>query len=138
MLVEDKIADAVEDVTAAVGLVGLEGVGVVADDAVGTGVDEGVGQLALLGLGACVVLPTPVWGDDDDGLGMGATQVGHAAQEGGVGILAHAPHRGEGEEMLQGEAQGGKEEDGDPGGETAGHTHRRCAGRGGRGGRMVE
>lgn len=49
LLVENEVADAVEDGLTAVGFGGLQGVGVMSDDDVGTGINQRVGLQPLLG-----------------------------------------------------------------------------------------
>lgn len=49
LLVENEVADAVEDGLTAVGLSGLQGVGVMSDDDVGAGIDERMSLQPLLG-----------------------------------------------------------------------------------------
>lgn len=71
LLVEDEVADAVEDGFAAVGLGALQRVGVVADDDVGTGINQGVGLQPLLGQRAQRMLSAPVQINDDNCDGIG-------------------------------------------------------------------
>ena len=65
-LVEDEVADAVEDVAAAICFVSLQRMWMVTDDAVGTGIDAVVCKLALQRLGARMVFPPPMRCDDDN------------------------------------------------------------------------
>ena len=81
LLVEDEVADAVEDGLAGDDFGGLQGVGVVPDETVGTGLDERTGFLPLLGQGSEGVFPSPVEGDDDVAFGFLAAKGVHAEQQ---------------------------------------------------------
>ena len=69
-LVEDEVADAVVDLSAAIVLDTLQGMGMVAHEHVGAGMHEHVGIMALAGYGLQLVLLTPMEADDDDGGGV--------------------------------------------------------------------
>ena len=110
-LVEDEIADAVEDLVTAEVLDGLEAVGVVADKDVGTGKDELVGLMTLKGYRLKRVLAAPVERDDDDGGGVGTAQPEHPFHEGIHRFLADAGLVRQVGKVLEGKTQGRYEPD---------------------------
>ena len=71
LLVEDEVADAVEDGFAMVGFRGLKGMGVVSDDDIGAGIDERMSLQPLLGQRAQCMLGSPVQRNDDNSGGIG-------------------------------------------------------------------
>ena len=71
LLVEDEVADAVEDGLVPVGFSGLKGMGVVTDNDVGAGIDERMSLQPLLGQRAQRVLGSPVQINDDNCDGIG-------------------------------------------------------------------
>ena len=81
LLVEDEVADAVEDGLAAVGLGALQGVGVVPDDDVSTGIDERMSLQPLLGQRAQRMLGSPVQINDDNCDGIGHFDGFHSVEQ---------------------------------------------------------
>lgn len=71
LLVEDEVADAVEDGFAMVGFRGLKGMGVVTDDDVGASINECMSLQPLLGQRAQRMLSAPVQINDDNCDGIG-------------------------------------------------------------------
>ena len=71
LLVEDEVADAVEDGFAMVGFRGLKGMGVVTDDDIGAGIDERASLQPLLGQRAQRMLGAPVQINNDNCDGIG-------------------------------------------------------------------
>ena len=71
LLVEDEVADAVEDGLATVGFRGLKGVCVVTDDDIGAGIDERMSLQPLLGKRAQRMLGSPMQINDDNCEGIG-------------------------------------------------------------------
>ena len=71
LLVEDEVADAVEDGLAPVGFRGLKGMGVVTDDDIGAGIDERMSLQPLLGQRAQCMLGSPMQINDNNCDGIG-------------------------------------------------------------------
>ena len=111
LLVEDEVADAVEDGLAAVGLGALQGVGVVPDDDVSTGINQRMGLEPLLGQRAQRMLSAPVQIDNDNRDGIGHFDGFHSVEQRVKWLLADALAVGQVSEALQGKTVGGEEVD---------------------------
>lgn len=110
-LVEDEIADAVEDGAASVGLRGLKRVAVVANQGVGTGIDKSV-RLHTLGRdGLDSMLGSPVQADDDSATWVPAFQTLDGRTERIDGLLADTGTVRQIGKVLECHLHGGKEED---------------------------
>ena len=80
-LIEDKVADAVADLSATEIFNSLQGVGVVADEDIGTSLYQLMSLLTLTGHGLERVLPAPVERNNDDGGGVCTAQTENTFQE---------------------------------------------------------
>ena len=109
LLVEDEVADAVEDWFTAVGFGGLQGVGVMSDDDVGAGINQGMGFQPLLGQRAQRVLGTPVQIDDDNRGGIGHFDGFHPIEQRVERLLADTFTVGQVGKTLQRQAVAGEE-----------------------------
>ena len=105
-LIEDQVAERVENDAGAAALPSLDHVGMVPGDDLGAGVDGGAGELDLAGVGARGVLGAGVHGDDggvgagEDGMNVGlhAGDVHHGNTIIGVLVIAVRLVEGVGEE----------------------------------------
>ena len=111
LLVEDEVADAVEDGLATVGFSGLKGMGVVTDDDIGAGIDERMSLQPLLGQRAQRMLGSPMQIDDDNCDGIGHFDGFHPIKQRVKWLLADALAVGQVSEALQGKTVGGEEVD---------------------------
>ena len=111
LLVEDKVADAVEDGFALVGFRGLKGMGVVTDDDIGAGIDERMSLQPLLGQRAQCMLSAPVQINDDNCDGIGHFDGFYPIEQRVKWLLADAFAVGQVSEALQGKTVGGEEVD---------------------------
>ena len=109
LLVEDEVADAVEDGFAMVGFSGLKGMGVVTDDDIGASIDERVSLQPLLGQRAQCMLGSPMQINDDNCDGIGHFDGFHPIEQGVEWLLADALAVGQVSEALQGKTVGGEE-----------------------------
>ena len=109
LLVEDEVADAVEDGFAAIGFRGLKGVCVVTDDDIGAGIDKRMSLQPLLGQRAQRMLGSPVQINDDNCDGIGHFDGFHSVEQRVKWLLADALTVGQVSEALQGKTVGGEE-----------------------------
>ena len=109
LLVEDEVADAVEDGLATVGFRGLKGMGVVTDDDVSTGIDERMSLHPLLGQRAQRMLGAPMQINDDNCDGIGHFDGFHPIKQRVKWLLADTFAVGQVSEALQGKTVGGEE-----------------------------
>ena len=109
-LVEDEVADAVEDRFAFIALRGLERMGVVTDEGIRSAVDEFVCLHPLLGNGLGGVFSSPMQTDDDHTSRMFAFQCLDALTKFFDCHLAHAGPLGEKGKVLQSHLNGGDHE----------------------------
>lgn len=111
LLVEDKVADAVEDGLAAIGFSGLKGMCVVTDDDIGAGIDERMSLQPLLGQRAQRMLSAPMQINDDNCDGIGHFDGFHPIKQRVKWLLTDAFTVGQVSEALQWQAVGGEEVD---------------------------
>ena len=90
LLVEDEVADAVEDGLALVGFCGLKGVCVVTDDDISAGIDERMSLQSLLGQRAQRMLSSPVQINDNNCDGIGHFDGFHPIEQRVKWLLADA------------------------------------------------
>ena len=109
LLVEDEVADAVEDGFATIGFRGLKGMGVVTDDDIGAGIDECMSLQSLLGQRAQRMLGSPMQIDDDNCDGIGHFDGFHSVEQRVKWLLADTFAVGQVSEALQGKTVGGEE-----------------------------
>ena len=109
LLVEDKVADAVEDWFAMVGFSGLKGMGVVTDDDIGAGIDERMGLQPLLGKRAQRMLGSPMQINDDNCDGIGHFDGFHPIKQRVKWLLADTFAVGQVGKTFQRQAVGGEE-----------------------------
>ena len=111
LLVEDEVADAVEDGFAMVGFSGLKGMGVVSDDDISAGIDERMSLQPLLGQRAQRMLSAPVHINDDNCDGIGHFDGFHSVEQRVKWLLTDTLTVGQVSKALQGKTVGGKEVD---------------------------
>ena len=109
LLVEDEVADAVEDGLAAIGFSGLKGMCVVTDDDISAGIDERMSLQPLLGQRAQCMLSAPVQINDDNCDGIGHFDGFHPIEQRVKWLLADTFAVGQVSEALQGKTVGGEE-----------------------------
>lgn len=109
LLVEDEVADAVEDGLAAIGFRGLKGMCVVSDDDIGAGIDERMSLQSLLGQRAQRMLGSPMQINDDNCDGIGHFDGFHPIKQRVKWLLTDAFAVGQVSKALQGKTVGGEE-----------------------------
>ena len=109
LLVEDEVADAVEDGLATVGFSGLKGMGVVTDDDIGASIDERMSLQPLLGQRAQRMLGAPMQINDDNCDGIGHFDGFYPIEQRVKWLLADTLTVGQVSKALQGKTVGGEE-----------------------------
>ena len=109
LLVEDEVADAVEDGLATVSFCGLKGVGVVTDDDVSTGINQRMSLQPLLGQRTQRMLGAPMQINDDNCDGIGLFDDFYPVEKGVERLLADTLAIGQVGETLQRKAIRGEE-----------------------------